>query len=225
MPAAVDAESSIDAYLAEHEPDLVAFRRQLHAQPELSGAEVATTEALEERLRAAGLEPVRLRTGTGSGAATWAHGAGPVVALRADIDALAMDDDKDVSYRSQVDGVAHACGHDVHTAVVLGAGLVAARGAGSREVPGRVRLVFEPAEESVPGGAVDVIARGLARRRGCRSSALHCDPKLDVGSVGVPGGRAHLGGRHRRGPAPRTGRAHRTPAAHRRPGGAARAGS
>ena len=186
MPAAVDAESSIDAYLAEHEPDLVAFRRQLHAEPELSGAEVATTEALEERLRAAGLEPVRLRTGTGL-VCDVGEGPGPVVALRADIDALAMVDRKDVSYRSRVDGVAHACGHDVHTAVVLGAGLGLHRGGLLTEVPGRVRLVFEPSEESVPGGAVDVIAEGwfddVAAVFG-----VHCDPRFDVGSVGVRAG-------------------------------------
>ena len=88
-------------------------------------------------------------------------GPGPVVALRADIDALAMTDRQGrCTYRSRVDGVAHACGHDVHTAVVLGAGLGAAARGGCREVRRRVRLVFEPSEESVPGGAVDVIAEG-----------------------------------------------------------------
>ena len=89
--------------------------------------------------------------------------------LRADIDALPLDDEKLVPYRSTVPGVCHACGHDVHTAAVLGAGLALAEAAGSLE--GRVRLVFQPAEELMPGGALDVLADGLARRRRRRSSA------------------------------------------------------
>ena len=104
----------------------------------------------------------------------------PRVALRGDIDALAMDDDKDVPYRSKRDGLSHACGHDVHTVVVLGAGLALA----AHLADDRVRLIFEPSEEAVPGGAVEVI--GTGELDGIDSVfGLHCDPKLDVGSVGV----------------------------------------
>ncbi|MDQ1617392.1 MAG: hypothetical protein QOJ60_3331, partial [Actinomycetota bacterium] len=99
--------------------ELVAFRRDLHAHPELSWAEVRTTRLLDERLVAAGLEPVALPSGTGL---LCDIGSGPrTVALRADIDALPIDDRKDVSYASTVPGVCHACGHDVHTAALLGA--------------------------------------------------------------------------------------------------------
>ena len=163
----------------------------LHSQPELSGAEHVTTEMLVERLIVEGLQPIVLSTGTGlvcdisldptlrPDPATM-----PVVALRADIDALAMDDLTDTPYRSRHAGVAHACGHDVHTAALLGAALAlldVRRTAPQRAV---VRLVFEPSEEVVPGGAVDVIADGWLEHVGC-IYGVHCDPKLDVGTVGL----------------------------------------
>lgn len=169
-------------FMREHREELIAFRRHLHAHPELSGCEVETTELLAERLTTAGLSPVRLSSGTG----LWcdigdADDDRPLVALRADIDALAMDDTKDVSYRSKVPGACHGCGHDLHTSVVLGAGLALAH----RQPDGvRVRLIFEPAEETVPGGALDVIADGCLDGVAA-IFGLHCDPKLDVGRVGV----------------------------------------
>ena len=82
-----------------------------------------------------------------------------MVALRADIDALPMADEKDVPYRSTVPGACHACGHDVHASVLLGAGLFLAGQAAAGLLPGRVRLVFQPAEETA-GGALDVLAAG-----------------------------------------------------------------
>lgn len=169
--------SGIDDFLANHHDELVAFRRHLHAHPELSYHEHETTAIIAERLRAAGLEPRVLSSGTGL-MCDVGPGGGPVVALRADIDALAMADEKDVPYRSRVPGVAHACGHDVHTTVVLGVGLALA----STLERGTVRLIFEPAEETVPGGALEVIADGGLD--GVQSVfAFHCDPKLDVGLV------------------------------------------
>src|SRR5260370_3241674 len=110
-------------------------------------------------------------------------GAGRVVALRADLDALPVSDEKNVPYRATVRHVCHACGHDVHTGVLVGAGLYLARLAAADELPGRVRLVFQPAEE-VPGGALDVLAAGGIASVD-RIFALHCDPRLDVGKVGL----------------------------------------
>ena len=104
--------------------------------------------------------------------------------LRADIDALAMADEKDVGYRSTVAGVAHACGHDAHTTVVLGAARALVAIAPRSEVAGTVRLVFEPAEESVPGGAVDVLREGWLDGVGA-VFGVHCDPKIDVGLIGI----------------------------------------
>ncbi len=169
----------LDEWLAAREEELVAFRRHLHTYPEPSRREHATTELIAERLRVAGLETRVLSSGTGL---LCDVGPTPRVALRADIDALAMPDDKDVSYRSQHPGIAHACGHDVHTAIVLGAGLYLA-GRWPDEARG-LRLIFEPAEELVPGGALDVLADGGLDGVD-RVFGLHCDPKVAVGRVGL----------------------------------------
>ncbi|MGB7980041.1 MAG: amidohydrolase [Candidatus Nanopelagicales bacterium] len=168
--------------MVEHRSgELIYTRRWLHARPEVSRAEHETTAALRERLMVEGLKPRVLSVGTGL--ICDIGEAGPMVALRADIDALAMDDAKDVPYASLNAGVCHACGHDVHTAVVLGAGLVLHQLIGSGRVPGRVRLIFEPSEESLPGGALDVIKDG-----GLDSVdaifGVHCDPKIDAGHLG-----------------------------------------
>jgi amidohydrolase len=177
----------LDALVRADEQLLIGLRRALHAHPELSGQESATTDLVEQHLRDLGLEPVRLAVGTGLVCDLPVGGPtdlpGPVVALRADIDALAMHDDKDVTYRSRVDGVAHACGHDVHTTILVGAARVLAALAAVTGVAGTVRLVFEPAEESVPGGAVDVIAEGWLDGVSA-IFGLHCNPKLDVGLIG-----------------------------------------
>ena len=114
------------------------------------------------------------------------HGE-PRIALRADLDALPMDDEKSVPYRSTIPGFCHACGHDAHTAMLVGAGEFLAELGG---VPGccrgGVRLIFQPAEETA-SGAKDVIAAGALDGVG-RIFALHCDPRLDVGMVGIRAG-------------------------------------
>ncbi|MEM9034997.1 MAG: amidohydrolase [Actinomycetota bacterium] len=172
---------TLGRWLAEHTEELIAFRRHLHAHPEVSWQEHATTEAVVERLGAAGLGARGLATGTGAVCDLGGHD-GPVIALRADLDALAMADEKDVPYRSRVPGVAHACGHDVHTTIVLGAGLYLAHHLG--EDDRRVRLIFQPAEEQVPGGAVTAIEDGVLDDVSA-VYGLHCDPKLATGHIGL----------------------------------------
>jgi len=174
-----------DSWLAEHGDDLVAVRRDLHAHPELAHAEHRTTALLVDRLSRAGLSPKVLAVGTGLVCDIGGVSGGPIVVLRADIDALPMQDDKLVPYRSTVSGVCHACGHDVHTAAVLGAGLALATVAG--ELGGTVRLVFQPAEEQMPGGALDVIREGWIQGVSA-AFGLHCDPTLEVGRVGLKTG-------------------------------------
>lgn len=177
--------------IAAHEHELIALRRLLHSEPELSGAEHMTTEIIVERLRVEGLDPVVLGSGTGvvcdislDPSRAPDPAAMPTVALRADIDALEMDELVESPYRSRHPGVAHACGHDVHTAAVLGAALALIELRATRPRNAGVRLVFEPAEEAVPGGSVEVIAEGWLDH--VRSIyGLHCDPKLDVGTVGL----------------------------------------
>ena len=177
-----DLPEQLTAFLARHERELTGFRRDLHMHPELAFAEHRTTGRLAERLRAVGLEPRVLPQGTGL-ICDVGEGPGPLVALRADIDALPLTDEKDVPYRSTVPGAAHACGHDVHTTVLLATGMFLARQAREGALPGRVRLLFQPAEE-LPGGAVEVInAGGMEDVE--RVFALHCDPRLMVGRVGL----------------------------------------
>jgi amidohydrolase len=177
------ATAALDTFLDAHFEELVAFRRQVHARPERSGEEFETTALVAQRLEVAGLHPLVLPSGTGLVCDIGASD-GSTVALRADLDALSMLDEKTVHYRSQHEGVAHACGHDVHTTMVLGAGLALVRLLAAHDAAGRVRLLFQPAEEAVPGGALDVIeAGGLDGVDAI--FGLHCDPKLDTGQVGV----------------------------------------
>ena len=160
---------------------LTVLRRDLHAHPELAFAEKRTSDLIAERLRTLGLAPTVLPGGTG---VICDIGEGErVVALRADIDALPLPDLKDVPYRSRTPGVCHACGHDAHTAILLGVAAVLA----AMDLPGRVRLIFQPAEEAIPGGAVGAVAAG-AMAGVVSIYALHCDPRVDVGLVGVRSG-------------------------------------
>jgi amidohydrolase len=179
-----DLAAALDAFMARHETELIEFRRDLHAHPEPAYAERRTTRLVADRLARAGLRPVPLPQTTGLYADI---GAGePRVALRADLDALPMDDEKGVPYRSVIPGLCHACGHDVHTAMLVGAGEFLAGQAARGLLAGGVRLIFQPAEEAA-SGARDVIAAGALDCVG-RIFALHCDPRLDAGMVGIRAG-------------------------------------
>ncbi|MET0737020.1 MAG: amidohydrolase [Acidimicrobiales bacterium] len=179
------ATASLDAFLDAHGEELVAFRRRLHAHPELSWAEHETTAAVRARLEVAGAAVAPLATETGL-QVDLGEGPGPTILLRADIDALPLDDQKEVPYRSTVPGVCHACGHDVHTTILLGAGLALQQILGP-EHPGRVRLLFQPAEESMPGGA-EALFRTAVLDDVDVAYAVHCDPSLEVGQVGLRSG-------------------------------------
>ncbi len=167
--------------------ELITFRRDVHAHPELAGDEVRTTSVVAARLSAAG---VRVRMLAGSGLVA---DIGPVdpayrVALRADLDALPVTERTGLPFASQNDGVSHACGHDVHVAAVLGAGLALQQHSDSLTAQGTgVRLIFQPAEEVNPGGALGVIAQGGIEGVD-RIFSIHCDPSLDVGGVGLRDG-------------------------------------
>ncbi len=168
----------------EEHRHLVEFRRDLHAHPELSGHEFRTTNVVERVLLDAGYQVRRLSVGTGLVADSPVID-GPRRAIRADLDALAMHDLKRVSYRSTVEGVAHACGHDLHTTAAVGAALFFARHPEVATTP--LRFIFQPAEERVPGGALDVLADGALD--GVTSViGLHCEPKLDYGTIGLRAG-------------------------------------
>ena len=169
----------LDDWLKAHAADVVAWRRHIHAHPELSRREYNTTELVAKLLREVGLKPRILPGGTGL---ICDIGNGPrCVALRADMDALPLPENTGLPFSSTVDGVSHACGHDAHTTVLLGAALALAS---ATELPGRVRLVFQPAEEVMPGGALDVLAAGGLDGVE-RIFGLHCDPRLQVGRIGT----------------------------------------
>jgi amidohydrolase len=165
--------------------ELVAFRRDLHMHPELGRQEFRTTAAIKARLEQAGLKPWVLPGGTGLVCDIGESDlSSPRLALRADLDGLPIPDTKHVDYRSTIPGRAHACGHDVHTTVVLGAGLVLAELEREGRLPRPVRLVFQPAEEVMPGGALDAIKANVLDGVG-RILAVHCDPKVEVGRIGL----------------------------------------
>lgn len=163
---------------------LVAFRRDLHRSPELRFNEFRTAERVTERLQAAGLTPLTAQAKTGVVATLEGDRSGPHVLVRADMDALPTQDLKTVPYASATAGVAHACGHDVHTAVVLG---VAERMAARKARSGRLTFVFQPAEEIPFGeasGAQAMLDTGILDGVDV-VLGLHCWPSLDAGVVGV----------------------------------------
>ncbi|MDR3664681.1 MAG: M20 family metallopeptidase [Mycobacterium sp.] len=172
-----------ERWLATNFGDMVGWRRHLHAHPELGRQEFETTKFVATRLAEAGLNPKILPGGTGL-TCDFGPEDRPRIALRADMDALPMDERTGLSFASRTPNVAHACGHDGHTAVLLGTGLALAS---APTLPVGVRLVFQPAEELMPGGALDAISAG-ALAGISRIFALHCDPRLAVGKVATIAG-------------------------------------
>lgn len=168
-------------------PELIELRRDLHAHPELSRGEVRTTALVGQRLRAAGIA-VRALEVTGLVADLGAESPAYRVALRADLDALPVVERTGLDWASTTEGICHACGHDVHVAAVLGAALALKEHEDRlRERGIGVRLLFQPAEEVIPGGALDVIDQGGLAGVDV-VYAVHCDPSLDAGSVGLRDG-------------------------------------
>src|SRR5690625_1707434 len=180
------ASQAAHAWLAANADELVAWRRHLHRHPELSRQEFATTQFIGERLAGAGLNPEVLPTGTGL-ICDFGPEDGVRVASRADPDALPMTEQTGAPCSWLGPGVTHACGHDAHTAILLGAALALAEADRAAGLPVGVRLVFQAAEELMPGGAIDAIAAGVLTGVD-RIFALHCDPRLQVGRVAtIPG--------------------------------------
>jgi len=183
-----DWAGRLDAEIQALTPLLKRLRRDLHSHPEPSGEERATTNKLENLLAEYGLSGRRGPGDVGLIVDSPGPAEGPRVAIRADLDALKLHDAKTVDYRSQVEGVMHACGHDAHTACGLGAVLGLARLNESGLLPRPVpwRAVFQPAEETAAGAYEMIEAGALDGVSGI--FALHVDPTRPVGSVGVRDG-------------------------------------
>jgi amidohydrolase len=166
---------------------LIAIRRDIHAHPEIGNHEHRTTALIVDHLERAGLVAKVLPVGTGAYCDVLPGGfddSSGLVGLRADIDALTIPDGKTVDYASKNPGVCHACGHDVHTAILLGVGVILSRLRDLDLLPRGVRLIFQPAEETSPGGALQAIEGGVLHDL-TEIYALHCDPRTDVGQIAL----------------------------------------
>lgn len=160
-------------------PAMVELRRAIHAHPETGWNERATTARVSEALAAFGLT-MRVREDGLGGYVDIGDGE-PRAGFRADLDALPIQEEGTPAYRSTVPGVAHACGHDVHTAVAVGiAGILAKMS----DLSGGVRIMFQPAEERIPGGAITLQAEGIHRPMSSLI-AFHVDPSLGAGKIGA----------------------------------------
>ncbi len=164
---------------------MVAWRRTFHQNPEVSFHEVETAKRVAAHLDRLGLE---VRTGVGGGGVTGllrGRYPGPTIALRADMDALPIQDEKDCSYRSRVPGVMHACGHDGHMAILMGAATILTEM--KQQLSGNILFLFQHAEELLPGGAKSMVEAGVLEGVDAIYAA-HLWSPLPTGTVAVRGG-------------------------------------
>jgi len=165
---------------------LVEIRKHLHQHPELSFEENKTADFVFSTLQSIGLHPERMAK-TGVVAMINGGHSGPVIALRADLDALPIQEMNDVPYKSLNNGVMHACGHDVHTASLLGAAMIL--NDLKADLSGSIKLIFQPGEEKLPGGASIMIKEGvLENPKPASIVGQHVFPELEVGKVGFRSG-------------------------------------
>ncbi|WP_025846239.1 amidohydrolase [Paenibacillus ehimensis] len=168
----------------ELKPELVRLRRDLHRHPELSMQEVETTRKIREALSGAGIRLLPLDLPVGVLAEVAGAEPGPTVALRADIDALPVTEETGLPFASEIPGRMHACGHDFHSAAIVGAARLLKRHAA--ELKGTVRLLFQPAEEKGTGAKAMIGAGAL---EGVQAIfGMHNKPELPVGTVGLAPG-------------------------------------
>ncbi|RYF25935.1 MAG: amidohydrolase [Flavobacteriales bacterium] len=171
--------------------DVVAYRRHLHQNPELSFQEFETSAYIKKQLEILGIPYQEVaNTGVVGVIEGKQQANGKTIVLRADIDALPIREENETAFISQKDGLMHACGHDFHTANLLGVARMLQQLTAS--FSGKVLLLFQPAEERIPGGAKAVIESGVLEKIGGTISAvlgLHVSPRLDTGQIGVCAGR------------------------------------
>ena len=183
-----DLKTQISAKAEQYFSEVQAIRHHIHANPELSFHEVKTSAYVSEKLKAIGITNQKIIAGTGIVALI--EGKNPTsrcIALRADMDALPILEANDVPYRSQNQGVMHACGHDVHTSCLLGAAHILYDLRDSWE--GTVKLIFQPGEEKHPGGASIMIKEGVLENPKPQAIfALHVYPHLSTGATGFKAG-------------------------------------
>jgi len=172
-------------------PEVVRLRRALHRRPELAFEEHETARLVAETLRGLGIEPTTGVAKTGVVAHIEGQKPGPVVALRADMDALPIQEANAFDFASERPGVMHACGHDAHTASLLGAAMILSRM--REELAGTIRLLFQPSEEKIPGGAKVMLEEGAldpinGHAAPARIFGQHVFPQLPAGALGIRSG-------------------------------------
>jgi amidohydrolase len=174
-------------------PGVIADRRHFHEHPELGFEEVETARIVAERLRSFGFDDVQTGVGV-TGVVGLLHGRRPgkVVALRADMDALPIHEENEAEYRSKHDGVMHACGHDAHTAMLLGVARILAGKRG--EFAGTIKFLFQPAEEGLGGAKAMVAAGALDNPRVDAAFGLHVAQDAPAGVIAARDGSAMMGG-------------------------------
>jgi amidohydrolase len=180
-------KEKIQQLAKQYAPDFIAIRHHLHAHPELSYQEFQTSKFVQQKLKEIGI-PFQVMAGTG--VVGLLKGKNPdkrVVALRADMDALPIREENDIPYKSTNEGVMHACGHDVHTTVLLGASRILNEL--KEEWEGTVKLIFQPGEEKNPGGASLMIKEGVLKNPEPQAIfGLHVHPGLEIGKLSFRGG-------------------------------------
>jgi amidohydrolase len=182
-----DLKEAIKNLAADFAADTVTIRRHLHANPELSFQEYNTAAFVKQKLQEFGLEPQSMAE---TGVVALIAGKNPekrTIALRADMDALPINEQNEVAYKSKNAGVMHACGHDVHTASLLGTARILSQL--RQELEGTVKLIFQPGEEIIPGGASIMIKEGVLQNPSPAAIfGQHVFPVLPAGQVGVRSG-------------------------------------
>lgn len=177
----------IKALAKEYAPEFIEVRHHLHSHPELSYKEYETSKFVAEKLTSFGI-PYEIKATTGViGIIEGKNPSSRIVALRADMDALPIQEENDVSYKSIHPGVMHACGHDVHTTCLLGAAKILSQTRAEWE--GTVKLIFQPGEEKNPGGASILIKEGVLGNPAPQSIfGMHVNPQLEIGKLSFRGG-------------------------------------
>jgi hippurate hydrolase len=171
----------------QYAPDFISIRHYLHAHPELSYQEFGTSKFVQEKLTELGI-PFTVMATTGVVGIIKGRNPGKrVIALRADMDALPIREENDIPYKSVNEGVMHACGHDVHTTILLGASRILQEL--KEEWEGTVKLIFQPGEEKNPGGASLMIKEGVLKDPQPQAIfGLHVHPGLGIGKLSFRGG-------------------------------------
>lgn len=181
-------KEKIQQLALEYSPEFISIRRHLHANPELSYQEFETSRFVQEKLKNYNI-PFVIKANTGVVGLIEGKNAGKkIIALRADMDALPIKEENDVAYKSKKDGVMHACGHDVHTTILLGAAKILEEL--KDEWEGTIKLIFQPGEERNPGGASILIKEGVLRDpEPAAIFGLHVHPALEIGKLSFRGGK------------------------------------